>query len=175
MPATEEDVSDTSDSYELFTLQAGSQSKPLLVTVKANSSDLEMEAIISEAAYNSLWTADSKPPLRKLQIYTKESLQVLGLSGLQRAEKKPPTLNNSWEWTSLKLEWQELHLIHQSHNLQTTLDHHRLLFNSELGEAKGVTAKLHINDNTKPYFCCPSCAEGKSGKGTGAPQATKGD
>ena len=50
------------------------------------------------------------------------------------------------------------------HNLQTILDRHRLLFNSELGEAKGVTAKA-----------CPSCAEGKSGKGTGAPQATKGD
>ena len=43
MSATKEDVSDTSNLYKLFTLQAGSQSKPLLVTVKANSSDLEME------------------------------------------------------------------------------------------------------------------------------------
>ena len=176
--ATEEDVSDTSDSYELFTLQAGSsQNKPLLVTVKANNSDLEMEidtgaslSIISEVAYNSLWAADSKPPLKatnvKLHTYTKESLQVLGLIEIEVVYKEqkrnlpllivagngPNLMGRNW-LMELKLEWQELYLIHQSHNLQTILDRHRLIFNSELGEAKGVTAKLHINDNTKPYFC----------------------
>lgn len=160
MPATEEDVSDTSDSYELFTLQAGTQSKPLLVTVKANSSDLEMEidtgaslSIISEATYNSLWTADSKPPLKatnvKLHTYTKESLQVLGSIEIEVVYKEqkrnlpllivagngPNLMGRNW-LMELKLEWQELNLIHQSHNLQTILDRHRLIFNSELGEAK---------------------------------------
>ena len=83
--------------------------KPLTVTVKANNCDLEMEvdtgaslSIISEATYQSLWAAESKPPLKptdvKLHTYTKESLHVL------------------------------------------------------LGEAKGVTAKMHVSNNTKPYF-----------------------
>ena len=83
----EEDVSDSSDCYQLFTLQAGAQAKPLTVTVKANNCDLEIEddtgaslSIISEPTYQSLWAAESKPPLKpiniKLHTYTKESLQV---------------------------------------------------------------------------------------------------
>ena len=27
------------------------------------------------------------------------------------------------------------------------------MFKNELGEAAGITAKLHVSDNTKPYFC----------------------
>ena len=43
----------------------------------------------------------------------------------------------------LKLEWVELYLI----------NNHGPSQDSELGEAKGVTAKLHVSNNTKPYFC----------------------
>ena len=60
----EEDESDSSDCYQLFTLQAGTQTKPLTVTAKANNCDLEMEADtgasflrISEATYQFLWEA----------------------------------------------------------------------------------------------------------------------
>ena len=53
----------------------------------------------------------------------------------------------------LKLELQELYLLNYPDNLQTILDRHKTVFNSELGEAKGVTAKLHVSNNTKPYFC----------------------
>ena len=104
--ATEEDVSDTCDSYELFTLQVGSQSKPLLVTVKANNSDLEMEidtgaslSLISKVTYNSLWAADFKPPLKatnvKLHTYTKESLQVLGLIEIEVVYKEQKKASHS--------------------------------------------------------------------------------
>ena len=27
------------------------------------------------------------------------------------------------------------------------------MFKDELGEAVGITAKLHVSTNTKPYFC----------------------
>ena len=61
----------------------------LVVTVKASNCDLEMEvdtgtslSIISEATYQSLWTAELRPLLKttdiKLHTYTKKSLQVLG-------------------------------------------------------------------------------------------------
>ena len=85
----EEDISDSSDCYQLSTLQAEAQTKPLTMTVKANNCDLKMEVdtgaslqVISEATYQSLLAAESKPPLKptdiKLHTYTKESLQVLG-------------------------------------------------------------------------------------------------
>ena len=59
------------------------------MTVKANNCDLAMEvdtgaslSKISEATYQSLWTAELRLPLKttniKLHTYTKESLQVLG-------------------------------------------------------------------------------------------------
>ena len=33
------------------------------------------------------------------------------------------------------------------------MDHHKAVFSSELVEAKGVTAKLYVSNNTKTYFC----------------------
>lgn len=56
--------------------------------------------------------------------------------------------------TDLKLDWQELYQINQADvTLQTILDKHKSVFNEELGEAKGITAKLHVSPNTQPYFC----------------------
>ena len=172
----EEDVSDISDCYQLFTLQAGSQNKPLVVAVKANNCDLEMEvdtgaslSIISEATYQSLWTAEFKPPLKttdiKLHTYTKESLQVLGsieIDVIYKEQSKclpllvvggngPSLLGRNW-LAELKLEWQELYLLNHPDSLQTILDRHKAVFSNELGEAKGVTAKLHVSNNTKPFF-----------------------
>ena len=74
-----------------------------------------------------------------------------------------PTIISSWgqqtkflgrNWLAeLKLEWQELYLLNNPNNLQTTLDHHKAVFSNELGGAKGVTAKLHVSGNTKLYYC----------------------
>ena len=64
----------------------------------------------------------------------------------------PSLLGRNW-LTVLKLEWQELYLLNYPDNLQIILDRHKRIFSSELGEAKGVTAKLHGSNNTKPYFC----------------------
>ena len=72
-------------------------------------------------------------------------LLVVGSNG-------PSLLGKNW-LAELKLEWQELYLLNYPDNLQTILDRHKTVFSSELGEAKGVTAKLHVSNNTKPYFC----------------------
>ena len=51
----------------------------------------------------------------------------------------------------LQLDWCELYYVQQSITLQDILNHHASVFKEELGEAKGVTAKLHVNI-VKPCF-----------------------
>ena len=60
---------------------------------------------------------------------------------------EPSLLGRNW-LAEVKLEWQELYLLNYLDNLQTIFDHHKTVFSSKLGEAKGVTAKLHVNYNT---------------------------
>ena len=154
------------------------QGKPFLVTVQLNNCDLEMEidtgaslSIMSEKTYRSLWTTQSQPSLQpttvKLHTYTKESIAVLGsitvdvsykgqrksLSLLVVAGEGPSLLGRSW-LSELKLEWQEVYQISQSkQTLQAVLDKQKIVFKDDLGEAVGITAKLHVSTNTKPYFC----------------------
>ena len=72
------------------------------------------------------------------------SLIVVGGEG-------PSLLGRDW-LTGLKLDWRELYFIHQSFSLQEILKNHAPVFKEELGEARGITAKLHVNDNVKPCF-----------------------
>ena len=53
----------------------------------------------------------------------------------------------------LRLDWHELYQINEQKDLQTILNNRSSLFKEELGKAVGVTATLHVSDNTKPYFC----------------------
>ena len=172
-----ENASDTSDSYEMFNL-SGTQGKPYFVNVQLNNCDLEMEidtgaslSIMSEQTYHSLWQTQSRPDLQpttvKLHTYTKEPIKVLGIITVHVCYKEqnksmpllvvaghgPSLLGRDW-LAQLKLDWQELYQVNQSeHTLQTILDKHKAVFKDELGEAVGITAKLHVSTNTKPYFC----------------------
>ena len=172
-----ENASDTSDSYEMFNL-SGTQGKPYFVNVQLNNCDLEMEidtgaslSIMSEQTYHSLWQTQSRPELQpttvKLHTYTKEPIKVLGIITVHVCYKEqnksmpllvvaghgPSLLGRDW-LAQLKLDWQELYQVNQSeHTLQTILDKHKAVFKDELGEAVGITAKLHVSTNTKPYFC----------------------
>ena len=58
------------------------------------------------------------------------------------------------DWLAqLTLDWQELYQVNRSeHTLQMILDKHKAVFKDELGEAIGITAKLHVSSDTKPYF-----------------------
>ena len=110
-------------------MEAEAQTKPLTVTVKANNCDLEMEvdsgaslSIIREVTYQSLWAAESKPPLKptdvKLHTYAKETLQVLGSTEMEVTYteqskclpllvvgcNRPSLLGKNW-LAELKLEW----------------------------------------------------------------------
>ena len=163
---------ETEDSYEMFNLQ-GTPGKPFLVTVELNNCAIEMEidtgaslSIISEEIYNSLWATESRPKLQpttvKLHTYTKESITVLWSITIEVCykgqSKALPLLvvagDPVYYLMELKLDWQELYQINQSEmTLKTILDKHKSVFNDKLGEAVGITAKLHASSNTKPYFC----------------------
>ena len=52
----------------------------------------------------------------------------------------------------LQLDWCELNAVYQCVSLQKILKNHSSVFNEELGEAVGMTAKLHVCDNAKPSF-----------------------
>ena len=174
--ADDDCVSDTSESYELFNLQE-TRSKPLVVAVKLNNSTINMEidtgaslSIISEKTFYSLWPTQARPKLQassvKLHTYTKEAIKVLGsiqvevtyktqvkaLPLLVVAGEGPSLLGRNW-LMELRLDWHELYQINEQKDLQTILNNRSSLFKEELGKAVGVTATLHVSDNTKPYFC----------------------
>ena len=80
-------LSAETDDYSMYTL-TGSSVKPLVVSVKLNDVDLEMEldtgasiSIISEATYNHLWSKEQAPVIQESQI--KQKLTV-GNSCLSR-------------------------------------------------------------------------------------------
>ena len=108
-----------------------------------------------------------QPTTVKLHTYTQESITVLGsitvdvaykgqsktLSLLVVAGQGPSLLGRNW-LKELQLDWQELYQINQSEDtLQALLQKHKTVFKEELGEAVGITEKLHVSTNIKPYFC----------------------
>ena len=101
----------------------------------------------------------------KLHTYTKEPIKVLELITVHVCYKEqrksmpllvvaghgPSLLGRDW-LGQLKLDWQELYQVNQpEHSLQAILDKHKALFKDEIGEAVGITAKLHVSTNTKSY------------------------
>ena len=155
----------TDGSYELFNLQ-GTRSKPLTITVQVNQTDLQMEidtgaavSLISEKTYKTQWSSQMQPKLKasdvRLHTYTKERTDVLGsivvevvhkgqrksLQLLVVAGEGPSLFGRDW-LMELQLDWCELYRVQQSTTLQEILNHHAPVFKEELGEAKGVTAKL---------------------------------
>ena len=77
------------DDYSIYT-RTEPPVKPLVVSVKLNNADLEMEldtgasiSIISEATYSRLWLQEKAPPIQKSQVklktYSGEQLTVKGV------------------------------------------------------------------------------------------------
>ena len=77
----------------------------------------------------------------------KKSLPLLVVAG-----KDPSLFGRDW-LMELRVDWCELYRVHQSVSLQDIFSNHAPMFKEELGEAKGVTAKLHVSNTVKPCFC----------------------
>ena len=76
----------------------------------------------------------------------KKSLQLIVVVG-----EGPSLFGRDW-LIELQLDRCELYHVQQSITLQEILNHHVPVFKEELGEAKGVTAKLHISNTVSLVF-----------------------
>ena len=170
------------EAYSLFHMagQSGPE-KPIMVPVRVNRSEMEMEldtgasvSIISETTYRKLWSAEQalqlQPSRIKLQTYTgeslavKESIRVLVQYQEQKAEL-PLTvvagdgtnlLGRDW-LQKLRLDWRNLCVCHvqpaAGPSLEGVLEAHKEVFKDTLGLIKRTAAKLHVDPSVPPHFC----------------------
>ena len=135
--------------YSLFYTHGQNTPAPILVILKVNGSDREMEldtgatlSVISEQTYHKLFSTGKAPTLRnvmtQLTIYTGEAIEILGevevtvqyksqeksLNLLVVTEEGPSLLGRDW-LTHIKLDWSQLnHIQISTANCQPILDKH---------------------------------------------------
>ena len=81
--------------------------------------------------------------------------------------KGPTLLGRNW-LEALRLDWQTIFRLGSSCTLPQVLDKHAQVFNEELGELKGVAAKIHVDQDARPRFKKPAIRypeEGGAGVG----------
>ena len=167
---------DSDEDYALFTLP--SNTKPIVVSLKVNNTDLLMEldtgasfSIINETTYSSFTNAF--PPLSPstviLTTYTGEKITPLGMVDVEVSYqgqnvtlpllivpgKGPNLMGRNW-LEHIKLNWSELHNVNcPLFSLGNVLKTHDAVFRSELGKLQGISAKLHIAPDARPRFFRP--------------------
>lgn len=150
---------------------------PYVVNLSLNDAPLQMEldtgaalSLISESTYKKLWKVPPKlkPTTTRLRTYSGHPLTVLGTIQVKVNYEKqqvvesllvvkgsgPSLFGRDW-LGDIKLNWQALP-IHYSTDyrpLNAVLSKHEALFRQELGKAKSIEAKLHLEHNATPRFC----------------------
>lgn len=152
--------------YDVFPV--GTQRvNPLEVRVRVNGVWMEIEldtgaavTIISERTYQMTWTEGPpalQPSTVKLRTYTGEELKVLGSLSVQVQYKDqcerlplvvaqgqgPRLLGGNW-LESLKQDWAENKLLNGPLTLQGVLDKHGEVFKEELGQIRGIKARITL-------------------------------
>ena len=132
-------------------------------------------SLISKDTYDKLWPSSATaPPIQKsnalLQTYTGEKLArccwfCFRRCPLQGADCSPtldcgfvgsgPSLFGRDWLLHLTLDWKSLHRVALAPTLADLLDCHKGLFCDELGTLKGITAKLHVDPQSRPRFYKP--------------------
>lgn len=171
----DEDSADHGEEYPMFHISSGS-SKPLHVTVTVNGKQLTMEvdtgasvSIINQETFELIREGQSVLELQrsavKLQTYTGEPIKVEGstvvlvehngqsasLPLIVTQEKGPTLLGRDW-MSALKLDWRTIFKMEAIHTLEKVLDKYSDVFKDELGRVQGVSAKIHVDPNTRPQF-----------------------
>ena len=167
------DNSDDDNEYNLYRVSSGS-TKPLLVTVKLNSVDTEMEvdtgasvSIRSEKFQQFRGSASVilQPSKAKLFTYTGEAIGVLGSTKVTVEHNQqvatlplivtkgtgPCLLGRNW-LAKLQLDWQQIFSVRTGRTLQTVLDKYPNVFNDDLGTVKGLKAKIHVDPKATPLY-----------------------
>ena len=163
------------EEYGLFHVSAGT-TKPLYATVIVNGQPLSMEvdtgasvSIASQETFESIREGESslelEAPTVRLKTYTGEPIKVCGTTQvpvvhngqtvalpLVVTEGSGPTLLGRNWLEALRLDWRTIFRVGNNLTLQQVLGEHKEVFNDELGELRGVAAKIHIDRNARPRF-----------------------
>ena len=164
--------------YTMFHVSSG-QTGPLHATVTVNGSPLAMEintgtsvSIASRETFESIQKGESTLELKettvKLQTYTGEPIRVCGSTVVQVehngqttslplviTEGSGPTLLGRNWLEALRLDWRTIFRIGSNFTLQQVLNQHTNVFKEELGELRGVAAKIHVDETSQPHFVKP--------------------
>ena len=146
--------------------------------MRVNSVEIVMEldtgaalSVISEQTYWRMWphgAPDLGPSNVSLHTYTGEQLEVLGSFSVQVEYKDQheclpllvvrgsgsSLLGRNW-LQKLRLDWPEIHQLQETGTLERILQKHSEVFKEELGEIKGIKAKISIDPQAQPRFCKP--------------------
>ena len=168
------------DNYSMYNL-TGPPVKPLVVSVKLNNRDLEMEldtgasvSIISEATFNRLWPQEEAPAMHesqvKLKTYSGEQLTVKGMIEVEVqyadqqaqlqlvvAQGNGPSLFGWVQLRKIRLDWTQLCANHvcYSLSLQGILEEYSSVFSPELGTLKDTSVTISLDHTVQLRFCKP--------------------
>ena len=166
------------DSYSLFAFKEKQQCwKPYFVELYLNKRPFHMQidtgssiTLISEAMYQkSLRDVQLQTSTVKLHTYTGEEVPVLGnivvdVNYKQQTHKLaltvvkgdgPSLLGRDW-LEVVNLDWREVNHLSsgsQSTKLQGMLEKYSDVFESKLGEFKGVDVQITVKPDASPQFC----------------------
>ena len=164
---------ESDEEYSLYSVSSGS-TKPLVVKVQLNGTDMELEldagasvSLISEETFHKLRKGNELlgKTKAKLFTYTGELIRVKGSANVkvdhngQRATlplivtqgSGPSLFGRDW-LAALKLDWQKIFKVKSNRTVQDVLARYSEVFKDELGTLKGVTAKIHTDPTATPKF-----------------------
>ena len=170
-----------SEAYSMFKMNSefrDTDQVTIMVTIEDSLVQMEIDtgasvSLISQQAYDTLWSnKNNKPDLEEctdvFKTYTGEAVPALGKLNVNvivndqqmilplyvALGKCPNLLGRNW-LGQLRLNWKDVHDFQRSKKtgLETMLQKYSHLFDHDLGEIKGVCAKIYVNENAVPKFC----------------------
>ncbi len=161
--------------YSLFTCSSNRPGmKPIRVNLLVDNKDLVMEvdtgaslSIVSEQIFKVLWPNKQLSPSEvNLRTYTGELVTTLGQFNVEVVHNSqafelpllvvkgngPSLLGRNW-LDNIKLDWQQINVLHGTSNMDDVLERHAAVFKEELGTLKGATAKIYVDKDVQPRFC----------------------
>lgn len=173
--------SSSTTSFDMFTTYTmfpiSTRAKPIMLTVKVNNQDLEMEldtgaslSIISEKIFKSVF----KDSIRldstniSLRTYSGELLPVLGTVDVEVVyDSQTVTLpivvikgqgsslfGRNW-LKHIKLNWSTINTVRFQSSVSELIQKHSKVFRKELGTLQGTEAKIFVPSNAQPRFFKP--------------------
>jgi transposase InsO family protein len=163
------------DLYTLFTT-VGEGSKPIVLTVNVNGSNIPMEldtgastSVISENTYFSFFRSHQLQPYDiSLTSYTGQALVVLGKIDVtvrySAQEATLPLIVVKGQGASLfgrnwlkviKIDWPNINALCSTSSMATLRSKYIKVFSTQVGTLKGTSAKLMVDTSATPRFFKP--------------------